>query len=90
MRPLTDDTLMPPSLKWPIAVYAMGVLPVLYIRFRRTRRMREFVIQLPFALDLIKSSIEAGHSLLRGLQVPVQGLRQQHIDEIGLDRPYRR
>jgi tight adherence protein B len=51
---------------------AMGVLPVLYIGFRRKRRMREFVIQLPFALDLIKSSLEAGHSLLRGLQVLVQ------------------
>jgi tight adherence protein B len=51
---------------------AMGVLPMLYIRFRRKRRMREFVLQLPFALDLIKSSLEAGHSLLRGLQVLVQ------------------
>ena len=28
-------------------------------------------MQLPFALDLIKSSLEAGHSLLRGLQVVV-------------------
>jgi tight adherence protein B len=51
---------------------AMSILPVLYVRFRRVRRMREFVIQLPFALDLIKSSLEAGHSLLRGLQVLVQ------------------
>jgi tight adherence protein B len=51
---------------------AMSILPVLYVRFRRVRRMREFVIQLPFALDLIKSSLEAGHSLLRGLQVMVQ------------------
>jgi tight adherence protein B len=29
-------------------------------------------MQLPFALDLIKSSLEAGHSLMRGLQVLVQ------------------
>ena len=29
-------------------------------------------LQLPSALDLIKSSLEAGHSLLRGLQVLVQ------------------
>jgi len=50
----------------------MAVLPVFYIRFRRQRRMRQFVLQLPFALDLIKSSLEAGHSLLRGLQVLVQ------------------
>lgn len=51
---------------------AMGALPLFYIRFRRQRRMREFTIQLPSALDLIKSSLEAGHSLLRGLQVLVQ------------------
>ena len=42
---------------------AFGFLPILYIRFRRTRRIRAFVAQLPFALDLMKSSLEAGHSL---------------------------
>jgi tight adherence protein B len=49
-----------------------GLLPILYIRFRRTRRMKAFIAQLPFALDLVKSSLEAGHSLNRGLQVVVQ------------------
>ena len=51
---------------------AMGAVPLFYIRFRRKRRMRLFNLQLPSALDLIKSSLEAGHSLLRGLQVLVQ------------------
>jgi tight adherence protein B len=51
---------------------AFGFLPVIYIRFRRLRRMRAFITQLPFALDLMKSSLEAGHSLNRGLQVVVQ------------------
>jgi tight adherence protein B len=51
---------------------AFGVLPITYIRLRRTRRIRAFVAQLPFALDLMKSSLEAGHSLNRGLQVVVQ------------------
>ncbi len=51
---------------------AFGVLPIMYIRLRRTRRIRAFVAQLPFALDLMKSSLEAGHSLNRGLQVVVQ------------------
>lgn len=50
----------------------LGALPLLYIRFRRTRRIRAFVAQLPFALDLMRSSLEAGHSLNRGLQVVVQ------------------
>jgi len=50
----------------------LAVVPSLYIRFRRQRRMREFTLQLPSALDLIKSSLEAGHSLVRGMQVLVQ------------------
>src|ERR1700722_3142667 len=51
---------------------AFGILPIVYIRIRRVRRMRAFIQQLPFALDLMKSSLEAGHSLNRGLQVVVQ------------------
>jgi tight adherence protein B len=50
----------------------LSLLPVAYIRFRRTRRLKNFVQQLPFALDLMKSSLEAGHSLNRGLQLTVQ------------------
>ncbi|MBE3603179.1 type II secretion system F family protein [bacterium] len=50
----------------------LAALPLIYIRFRRARRMRAFGQQLPFALDLMKSSLEAGHSLNRGLQVVVQ------------------
>ena len=49
----------------------VGSLPLMYIQFRRTRRIKAFGAQLPFALDLIKSSLEAGHSLQRALQVLV-------------------
>ena len=50
---------------------AGAIAPLFYIRFRRQRRLRAFSRQLPYALDLIKSSLEAGHSLLRGFQVVV-------------------
>lgn len=50
----------------------LAVMPIIYIRWRRARRLKAFVAQLPFALDLMKSSLEAGHSLNRGLQVVVQ------------------
>jgi tight adherence protein B len=49
----------------------LGALPLVHIRIRRERRLKAFVRQLPPAHDLIKSSLEAGHSLLRGLQVVV-------------------
>jgi tight adherence protein B len=63
---------------WHDLLFAAGcgagfaTLPIVYIRFRRQRRLRAFIQQLPFALDLMKSSLEAGHSLNRGLQVVVQ------------------
>ena len=51
------------------AAIGLGALPIMYIRFRRKRRLKAFGTQLPFALDLIKGSLEAGHSLPRALQV---------------------
>ena len=49
----------------------VGALPLLYIQLRKKQRMKAFANQLPFALDLIKSSLEAGHSLQRAMQVLV-------------------
>ncbi|HUO06646.1 MAG TPA: type II secretion system F family protein [Candidatus Binataceae bacterium] len=49
----------------------LGSIPLMYIRFRKGRRLKAFGLQLPFCLDLIKSSLEAGHSLQRALQVVV-------------------
>lgn len=48
-----------------------GMMPLFYIQFMKKRRLKAFANQLPFALDLIKSSLEAGHSLQRALQVLV-------------------
>ncbi len=50
----------------------MASLPIIYIHIRRKRRLKAFALQLPYALDLLKSSLEAGHSLMRGMQVVVQ------------------
>ena len=50
---------------------ALGAIPVLYVRIRRQRRLKAFARQLPYALDLIKSPLEAGHSFQRALQVLV-------------------
>jgi tight adherence protein B len=60
---------------WGDFYFALGgaigcaALPIFYIRFRRKRRLKAFGTQLPFALDLVKGSLEAGHSLPRALQV---------------------
>jgi tight adherence protein B len=64
---LSDDPLV-----WLGTGAALAALPLIYIRLRRKRRMKAFAEQLPYALDLLKSSLEAGHSLMRGMQVVVQ------------------
>ncbi len=57
----------------------LACIPLWFIRFRRKRRLKQFGQQLPFTLDLIKSSLEAGHSLQRALQVVVS----EFADPIG-------
>lgn len=59
--------------------FGMFVLPLIYIRLRRQRRLRAFLAQLPYALDLLKSALEAGHTLQRGMQV----VEQEFADPLG-------
>jgi len=49
----------------------LATLPLLYVAFRRRRRLKTFARQLPHALDLVKSTMEAGHSLPRAFHVVV-------------------
>jgi tight adherence protein B len=53
------------------AALVLAVIPLMVISFLKKRRLKAFASQLPFALDLIKSSLEAGHSLQRAMQVLV-------------------
>lgn len=55
-------------LKALIAVFA-GSLPVLYILFRRRRRLRQFEAALPDAIDLFSRAMRAGHNIHSGLEV---------------------
>jgi tight adherence protein B len=57
----------------------LGAMPLIYIRFKRSRRLKAFLVQFPYALDLIKSSLEAGHTLQRGMQV----VEQEFADPLG-------
>ncbi|MGO9057549.1 MAG: type II secretion system F family protein [Candidatus Binataceae bacterium] len=50
---------------------ALSTLPLLYVGFRRKRRLKAFARQLPHALDMVKSTMEAGHSLARAFHVVV-------------------
>jgi tight adherence protein B len=57
-----------PLLELGTAVGA-GLLPLAYVRWKRTRRLRRMEQQLPDALDLISRAMRAGHALPSGLQM---------------------
>ena len=53
----------------PIAVIVFATLPLLWMMFRRSRRLGKFTKQLPEALSLIARALRSGHSLASGLKV---------------------
>ncbi len=53
----------------PIAVLAGASLPLMWLLFKRKRRLKAFQSQLPDALELIARALRAGHSLGSGLSL---------------------
>jgi len=47
---------------WSVAGLAGLALPILYLRFKRSARMKRFEEQFPEALDLLSRAIRAGHA----------------------------
>ena len=53
----------------PLAAISLAVLPLVWVVFKRKRRLAAFAKQLPDALELIGRALRAGHSLAAGLQL---------------------
>lgn len=76
------------SAKWFHLAMALGwgavaaSLPLLYLRRLRQKRLKAIGEQLPYMLDLLKSGMESGHTLLRGLQMASENLPQPISGEI--------
>lgn len=56
---------------WSVPVgFGIGMsLPFVFLRFKRTRRMRAFEEQFPEGLDLISRALKAGHAFATGLKM---------------------
>jgi tight adherence protein B len=56
---------------WSMPVgFGIGLsLPFMFLRFKRTRRMRAFEEQFPEGLDLISRALKAGHAFATGLKM---------------------
>jgi len=51
------------------AAAAVYVLPILYLAYRRRKRLNRLVQQLPDVFELLGQALRAGHSLASGMQV---------------------
>ncbi|MFM8304834.1 MAG: type II secretion system F family protein [Actinomycetota bacterium] len=72
----------------------VAIVPVLYLRVRRTRRLRRFETQLPDVLNLLAGSMRAGFSFAQGLEAvadeasePAKRELQRVCTESRLGRP---
>jgi tight adherence protein B len=65
----------------PMAGVAMSGLPLLWLLWRRKRRLKAFARQLPDSLELIGRALRAGHSLPAGFDL----VRQEMAAPIGIE-----
>jgi tight adherence protein B len=79
-----------------VVALVVAMLPVLVVSRIRAQRMRLFGEQLPDALDLVRSALQAGHGLIAALQVvgdtfpdPVATEFRYIVDEVRLGLPFR-
>lgn len=63
----------------PVFALIFGFMPLLYIIWKRKRRLQKFSAQLPETLELVSRALKAGHSLPAGIQL----VAEQMADPIG-------
>lgn len=63
---------------------ATATAPVLYARRKRAQRFKLLGEQLPYLIDLLKSALESGHTMLRALQMAGQNLPEPVSGELRL------
>jgi tight adherence protein B len=56
----------------PFMALFLAVLPIIWLLFKRKRRLKKFAAQLPEALELIARALRAGHSLAAGFSLVAQ------------------
>ena len=67
----------------PLVGLAFGALPLLWLLFRRKRRLKKFAAQLSDALELIARALRAGHSLAAGFHLVSQEASDPIAKEFG-------
>lgn len=85
---LSQSFPMPLFLSLPAALCGFA-LPIAYLKFQKFQRIRMFQEQLPEALDMLTRTIQAGHSLVLGMQLvgdefkdPLGGEFKRTVEEV--------
>jgi tight adherence protein B len=78
----------------PLMAGFLAFLPLMWLLFRRKRRLKKFASQLPEALELIARALRAGHSLASGFSLvanemsqPIGGEFSRTFEEQNLGKP---
>jgi tight adherence protein B len=61
---------------------SIPLLVFFWLHRRRVRRLKTLAQQLPYLLDTLKAAVEAGHTMLRGLQMAAQSSPEPLASEI--------
>jgi len=65
----------------PLMALFLATLPIVWLLFRRKRRLKKFAAQLPQALELIARALRAGHSLAAGFNLVAQEMSEPICSE---------
>jgi tight adherence protein B len=78
----------------PVMAATLAILPIVWLLFKRKRRLKAFAAQLPEALELIARALRAGHSLAAGFNLvaqemsdPIGGEFSRTFEEQNLGKP---
>jgi tight adherence protein B len=78
----------------PVMAVFLAILPIVWLLFKRKRRLKKFAAQLPEALELIARALRAGHSLAAGFNLvanemssPIGGEFMRTFEEQNLGKP---
>lgn len=67
----------------PVMAATLGFIPVVWLLFKRKRRLKAFAAQLPEALELIARALRAGHSLAAGFNLVANEMSDPIGSEFG-------
>jgi tight adherence protein B len=72
-----------PPLLLPLCAAFLGALPFFWLVRRKRKRIKNFVAQMPDAMELVGRALRAGHGLASGLSVVAEEMPRPIADEFG-------